>query len=363
VLAGVQGADKVNVNVFYFRDLNVIGGIETFFYQLGTKYGKDFDITVYYRTGSPSQVERLSKVLKVRRYRDGQIIRCKRAFLCFNLDLINYIEADEYYQMLHGDYTAIRVYPDRNPKISRRIAVSNVVRESYKDYIGDDSIVCYNPYTPVKPRKVLRLISATRLTAEKGYNRMAALAELLDKANIPFTWDIYTDSNKPLENPSVAFREPRNDILDFIADADYLVQLSDTEGYCYTVVEALCAGTPVIVTDFKVAREIGVEHGVNGWILPMDMCVVPVSDIYKGLKRFTYTPPVDKWDTLLAPGKSDDVVDMEALVTIRCKKVYYDLELQQEMGYGETWSVPMRRANKLLDLDLVEWIADGPVAV
>ena len=32
------------VNVFYFKNINSIGGIETFFWQLGKKYGKDFDI-------------------------------------------------------------------------------------------------------------------------------------------------------------------------------------------------------------------------------------------------------------------------------------------------------------------------------
>jgi len=348
----------MNTNVFYFRDLNVIGGIETFFYQLGLKYGKDFDITVYYRTGNPQQVEKLSKVVHVKRYRDGQTIRCKRAFLCFSLDIIDHVEAEEYWQMLHGDYSAIKVFPDRNPKIQMRVAVSEVVQESYRDYIGENSIVCYNPYTPQKPRKVLRLISATRLTAEKGYNRMVTLAEYLDKAGVPFTWDIYTDSNKPFENPSVSFRKPRTDIVDFIADADYLVQLSDTEGYCYTVVEALCAGTPVIVTDFKVAHEIGVVNGVNGWILPMDMHSVPVDDIYKGLKKFKYTPPADRWGELLVPGEGYDEDDPSRPVTIRCKRVYYDLEFQREMNYGEEWVTSFQRANKLLDLDLVDWI-DG----
>lgn len=348
----------MNINVFYFRDLNVIGGIETFFYQLGLKYGKDFDITVYYRTGNPEQVEKLSKVVRVKRYRDGQTIRCKRVFLCFSLDIIDHVEAEEYWQMLHGDYSAIRIFPDRNPKIQMRVAVSKVVQESYRDYIGENSVVCYNPYTPVKPRKILRLISATRLTAEKGYNRMVTLAEYMDKAGIPFTWDIYTDSNKPFDNPSVSFKKPRTDVLDFIANADYLVQLSDTEGYCYTIVEALCAGTPVIVTDFKAAHEIGVVNGVNGWILPMDMSVVNTDEIYKGLKKFKYTPPADDWGELLVPGSGSDEDDPNRTVTIRCKRVYYDIELEREMGYGEEWEVPMTRANKLLDLDLADWV-DG----
>ena len=54
-------------NVFYFHTLNVIGGIETFFYQLGKKYGKDFNITVFYRDGDAEQVKRLSQYVRMKR--------------------------------------------------------------------------------------------------------------------------------------------------------------------------------------------------------------------------------------------------------------------------------------------------------
>ena len=348
----------MNDNVFYFRDLNIIGGIETFFYQLGLKYGKDFDITVYYRTGNSQQVEKLSKVVRVRRFCDGQKIRCKRAFLCFSLDIIDNIEAEEYYQMLHGDYTAIKVFPDRNPKIQKRIAVSNVVSDSYRDYIGDDSEVCYNPYTPVKPKKVLRLMSATRLTAEKGFNRMKILAAELDKAGVPYIWDIYTDSTQRFDNPSVYFRKPRLDIVDIMADADYFVQLSDTEGYCYSIVEALCAGTPVIVTDFKVAHEIGVKDRVNGFILPMDMNNLPIKELYKGLKKFAYKPMKDHWDKLLVPKGPNETEETQHDVMVRCKKIYFDIEFGTQMSYGQTWTVPEERAYKLFNMGLVDIISE-----
>ena len=344
----------MNTNIFYFHTLNSIGGIESFFYQLGLKYGKEYDITVYYRSADIQQVERLSKVVRVRRFRDGQTIRCKRAFLCFSLDIINSIQAEEYYQVLHGDYATIGVFPDKNPKIQKRIAVSEVVRDSYRKYLGENSVVSYNPYTPIKPRRVLRLISATRLTAEKGYQRMITLAEQLDEANIPFAWDIYTDSNKRFDNPSIVCRKPRLDILDYIAEADYLVQLSDTEGYCYSIVEALSVGTPVIVTDFKVVPEIGVKHGVNGFVLPMTMECTPVNDIYRGLKKFKYVPPEDRWGELLAPGTGEE--EDRSIVCIRCKKVYWDIEFERNMQYGERWEVPMARAEKLLDLGLVELV-------
>ena len=347
--------DMKYANLFYFNTLNSIGGIETFFYQLGKKYGKDFDMTLFYRKGDSEQVRRLSEFMRVKKYREGQKIRAKRAFVCFSTDIMDNIEADEYFQMLHGDYTSLGVWPQENSKIQKWISVSKVVRDAYKKGKGEDSIVCYNPYTPVKPRKVLNLVSATRLTADKGLNRMKALAEALDGADIPYRWDIYTDKKtEAINNPSICTRQPRLDVVDFIAAADYFVQLSDAEGYCYSVVEALSVGTPVIVTDFKVAHEIGVVNGKDGWILPMDMKDLPIADIYKGLKKFKYEPLPDIWNQLLVKSDSSISEDEPTVITVRCKRVYFDLDFKRMMGYGETWECDRRRADYLEDLDLVE---------
>ena len=47
-------------NVFYFHHLNVIGGVENMFYELGKKY-KDWDIVVYYGSGDKKQIESANK--------------------------------------------------------------------------------------------------------------------------------------------------------------------------------------------------------------------------------------------------------------------------------------------------------------
>lgn len=346
-------------NVFYFDQINSIGGIETFFYQLGKKYGKDYDITLFYKSGDSAKVRQLSQFIRVKKFQHGQTIKCKRAFVTFYADILDHIEAEEYYQMLHGDYAAMRIFPKDHPKIQQRVSVSEVVRESYKKAKGIESIVCYNPYTPEKPRKVLNLVSATRLTAEKGWNRMLTLADELDKADIPFQWLVYTDNpDKEVKNPSIVLMKPRLNAIDFIANADYYVQLSDVEGYCYSIVEALSVGTPVIVTDFPVAHEIGVENGKNGWILPMDMKILPIAEIYKGLKKFKYTPPEDSWADLLVPGDSGIIDNPDKPIKVMCKKVYYDLEFKRQMNYGEEWEVPLKRADNLYDLGLVDIIGE-----
>ena len=344
-------------NVFYYQTLNSVGGIESFFYYLGKKYGKDFDITVFYHDADAAQVERLQKYIRVKRYRDGTIIRCKRAFVCFNVGILDFIEADEYYQTLHGDYAALGFYPQTHPKIQKYISVSETVRDAYQKGKGADSIVSYNPIVLEKPKKVLNLVSATRLTEDKGLARMEALAEMMEKAGIPFLWTVYTDvPHRVVHDHNLLLLPPRLDVIDYIANADYFVQLSNAEGYCYSVVEALSVGTPVIVTDFKVIHELGVEDGKNGWVLPMDMTSVPLDKIYKGLKRVKYTPLEDRWGELLAPGSPNYQEDLKRIVRVRCKRVYWDIEFKREMEYGETWEIPMLRADKLLDLDLVDLV-------
>lgn len=346
----------MNTNLFYFKSLNAIGGIETFFYNLAQKYGKDFDITVMYSEGDKEQVKRLAEYVRVKKWNGGRV-RCKRCFVTFNARFLDYVDADEYIQVLHGDYRAIGAIPERHEKIQRWVSCSEVVRDAYADITGKDSVVAYNPIVVKKPRKLLRLISATRLTPDKGWNRMLQLAKALDDAKVPYQWDIYSDTHKEVDNPNITIHRPRLDIIDYIAAADYFVQLSDAEGYCYSVVEALCAGTPVIVTDFPVAHEIGVINGKNGWILPMSMENLPISDICKGLKKFKYTPLEDNWGELLLPVPPDYEEQMKKIVKVRAKRIFIDLARNKHTAeYGEEWECSMLRAEELYDLGLVEII-------
>ena len=348
----------MNTNLFYFHTLNSVGGIETFFWNLAKKYGKTHDITILYRNGDPAQVKRLAELVRVRKYKDGEIVHCKRAFCAFNTDILDYIDAEEYYQMLHGDYKKLGVLPQKHEKLQEYVACSETVRDSYADVTGKVAQVSYNPFVYEKPKKVLRLISATRLTPDKGLKRMEKLATALDEAGVPFVWDVYTDSPRNVVNPGFSLHQPRLDILDFIADADYLVQLSDAEGYCYSIVEALSVGTPVIVTEFNVIREIGVIDGVNGFVLPFGMENLPIDKIKKGLKKFKYTPLEDRWGELLLPVPPDYEEQMNQIVTVRCKRIFLDLQRDQMVNADEEWQVTRRRAEVLQDLGVIDIIEE-----
>ena len=72
--------------------------------------------------------------------------------------------------------------------------------------------------------------------------------------------------------------------------ADYVVQLSDEESFCYTIVEALELGIPVLTTPLNVLEEIGFEDGEYGYTLPYNIDdSIDVNEIAQcKLKGFEY---------------------------------------------------------------------------
>ena len=183
---------------------------------------------------------------------------------------------------------------------------------------------------------------------------MKTFANALDKAGIPFHWDIYTDVPREPFNKSVAVMPHRLDILDFIANADYLVQLSDTEGYSYSIVEALSVGTPVICTAFPVAEEQGIVNGVTGFILPFDMKEIPIDSICKGVKKFKVAPRASTYDKVLSKGTTDIDEWLEKDVAVSVRKAYFDIQLNKAMTYGDKFIVQRQRAEYLSNLNLVD---------
>lgn len=340
-------------NCFYFRYISSIGGIETFFYYLAKKY-RNQDIAIIYSEGDYKQIKRISQYVPLIKYKD-QKIKCDKMFFNFNIDIIDNVEAKEYIQIAHGDYKSLGIKPNTHPKINKYLGVSQLVCDTYKEIIGYDTELCYNPIEIDKPKKILNLISATRLTSEKDKSRIEKLASMLDKANIPYLWLIFTDDTKAIDNPNIIYMKPRLDIINYIANADYLVQLSNSEGYCYSVAETLSVGTPVIVTNTPVMKEIGV-NSTNGFILDFNLSNVDLKAIYKGLPKFTYTPKEDNYSKLLSKGKS--TYEPNKKVKVKCIQNYNDIELCKEISKGCEYELPYARASYLQDEECVVMI-DG----
>ena len=343
-------------NVLFCPRLSPIGGVETFAYELCLKYGKEYDITVMYQVGDPEMIKHISEVARVLHYRIGDKIECD-VFLFGHLienSILDCVKADKYIQTLHADYIDQNLVPCLDPRVTCLYGVSENTTRGIKKRYGEDVKVktVYNPYTVKPARRVLKLISATRFKSEEQYDRMNKLAKALDESGYPYRWDVYTDKPKTFNSVNVIVHEARLDILDFIADADYLVQLSDTEGYSYSILEALSVGTAVITTPMPTTEEQGVIDGKTGFVLPFDMSRIPVDDIYEFAETGTWVipslpPRQDEYGEILSPGKAEYAPDPNDIVVVRCIRFYSDIELGRFINKGEIYEVKRSRGEHL----------------
>lgn len=218
------------------------------------------------------------------------------------------VKCKQAYTMLHCDYGGIDYkIPPSFYANEHYIAVSRYAAENFTRKFG---LPCNYveglliPQIQTKPKSVhqgLRLISCTRLQPKKGDKRMRQLCTLLDANGVDYIWDNYCGDNLLRKNFIPCHNQiPQTELFQYIADADYLVQLSETEGYCRSVHEALMVGTPVIVCDIPIFRDV-VKNGINGYRVPLDITRITnlqeiITRIPKDFKsEDTYTATRQRW--------------------------------------------------------------------
>ena len=138
-----------------------------------------------------------------------------------------------------------------------------------------------------------------------------------------------------------------NEILDLseeIAKSHYVAQLSKHEAFGYTPVESLTIGTPVIVTDLPVFKEIGIKHGKNAIVCDYNMKNLDIDMIKKGLPDFTYTPPKSEWGRYL---DNNTKYNPNKKVEVRAKISYTDTYLNRKVQINEKFKIPIWRAKML----------------
>lgn len=335
-------------NVFYFKNINSVGGVETFLYYLAKKY----DFTFYYKEADPTQIKRLSQLIKVRKYKEP--IKCDKFFCNYNYDI--QVEANEYYHIVHCDYKNVWFAPFLYNGF-KYIGVSKLVCDSFKELTGKDIELCYNPIYLDKAKRekknddVLHLISATRLTREKGLSRMQKLARMLEKAGIKYEWKTFTNRRRECVGSYATYLEPQLDISKEMVKADFLVQLSDCEAYCYSVVEALTLGVPVIATDLPVYKELGLDE-TNSIICDMNMNNVDLTKLNKKYE-FNYQAPQETWNKYLSEKKE---YNPNEIVNVKVLRAYTDIELGIKLKRDEVKEMQQARASYLEAKGLVEII-------
>ena len=332
-------------NVFYMHKISKIGGCESFFYYLSKIY-KDF--AVYYKVGDPRQIERLAKNVEVHKY--TKPIKCERFFCSYGYDIE--VEAKEYYHIIHYDAMGVGFTPMTNDGF-KYIGVSKLACKSFEQKTGNKCELIYNPL-PIKKINAkkhndgkVHILCATRLTSEKGGNRIQKLASLSDD----FIIDLYSNRKLFPKRKNIIQHDSKLDLTEEMAKADFVAQLSDTESFGLTPAESLCVGTPVIVTDIPAFKEIGCKHGKNAVICNLDMSNVDVDMIKKGLPKFEYIPPKETWNKYL---KKTSDYNPNDLITVRTKRRVYDIEKNEHYKFNQIVKITKARASYMEALDYVE---------
>ena len=335
--------------IMYINQLHIIGGIESFIYHFARLMCKKYEITLVCGNIPEAQKARYEKYIKVIQY------SIKDRYICDTLVLLRIldrtpqnIDYTQSVQMVH----ACRTTPLWHIRQTSDFIVN--VSQAGKDSFGDeakDGIVIHNPILCDNP-KALLLVSATRIPApDKGKNevRMRRLAEMLNEAEIPFIWFNFSEGHIPNPPRGMFNMGLDMDIRPYIASATYLVQLSDSECWSYSILEALTQNVPVVVTDFPSAKEMGVKDGENGYILPFSMDF----DVKRLLKvpKFTYLydnePIKCQWSKIFDHKQK---IKKKTMWDVQILQQYNDMALGRICNPGEIIAMPIQRAKVIIEL-------------
>lgn len=327
--------------VLFINFLNVIGGIESFVYHFGAMFE---DVTLLVGKVNDRQRKRLEEHVNVVDYDPRATYYCETLIILRILDSMpTNVFADRTVRTCHG----CRTNPAWNiPQDSDYIVnVSEVSKESFGEQ-AKEGIVIHNPIEKSE-KKALILVSATRIPAvDKGKNevRMRMLAEMLNDAEIPFIWFNFSDGVIPNAPEGMVNMGIRDDIQPYIKRADYLVQLSDSEAWSYSMLEALINKTPVICCPFGSAEEMGIKDGVNGYVVPFDMGFDVTRLLNVPTVSFDYDHEGIKkaWEMVLTAKKKNKGIKVRIIQT------YFDTLLNRKVVAGENLYMTRERANTII---------------
>lgn len=334
--------NKVQV-LLYTSYLHIIGGIETFvlnYIEL---------LSPYYSIGlmCPS----IPEYTKAKIMEKAKYFTAKEAVTCDTLIMIRMMDPipltvsyKKSIRMCHACKTVPSWYI--RPDCDSIVHVSKASKESFLS----DGKVIHNPLIQSE-KKSLLFVSATRIPAmDKGKNaeRMLKLAKMLNDVHIPFLWLNFSDA--PLNNAPKGFVNVGSfqEIQPYIKKADYLVQLSDQEGFGYSVLEALINEVAVICTPFETTKELGVVDGKNGYIIPYDLNfdVMKLLNVPKFSYKYDNNDIVKKWRSILdkQPPRKRKTSSKENLVKVKVVVNYFDTVLNANLKVGTLLYMERNRA-------------------
>lgn len=341
--------------ILFHRKIYVIGGVETFLFNFCYTFRDYYDITVLYEEIDLEQAYHMYPYAKLEKLDEKKEYVCDVAInnTASWVDYPTNIKAEKTYSIIHCDYKDYMRIANVTPHFNAGhefICINKWARDSFVDLFKCKCDVIEGTLQPdFKPKKILHLVSATRLSIEKGDERMKTFMKLLREANVKFDWKIFTQSpfDKGDDFPEVQIMKPCYDVIDWIADADYLVQLSDTEALCLAVREALSVSTPVIVTSIPGFDYI--KDGVLGYKVPLDMKGIDIKKICTKIPKVQWKEDkediLNQWfEKLGKPVKVNKPLFEPKIVKIKILIDYWDIVTKEYITAGTIREVDEMRA-------------------
>lgn len=271
-----------------------LGGIERFMEVFLKELNHDsYDLTLLYGS-CESQINMFQYAIHadVVMYEWGAQYECDTLLLSSNHDIPHNVKYDRLVQIIHSDYSKYKAVLKNIGLVDQYVAVSKHAGKVAEQLYGVKPTVIYNLIDSnfgAEKEKPLRLVTNSRISPEKGFERMLTFAQGLRENGIKFSWQIFGDNTHDHEYElkvrkdfsgfdEVYFMGFHTDVTEGLRNADYLVQLSDFEGCPYSVLEAMKMRVPVILTDFPSAFEM-IKDGKNGYIVPLSMDAVDYKKI------------------------------------------------------------------------------------
>lgn len=343
----IQKPFKTQVLIYVSAE-HAIGGIETFTYNFCKHMSKYYDIAVLYDAKfDQAQMTRLLQLVPVIKG-GGKTIICDTVINTRIVkDIPKYVKAKRSIQMSHTCkidlFGQLHIPQDKDLKVF----VSEVAAKSFEEQKGNYEVV-HNLTDPHNCSKPLFLVSATRATPEKGLKRMLKLGQMLEEAHIPYIWLYFSLERIPNAPSGMIYMKPTLDILPYIKMADYLVQLSDSEAFCYSIIEALEVGTAIITTPLDILSELGITEGKYGYIVPFevgDFDCARLLEVPEFEFKYDNAKIVKKWRKILGNTKPTRNYKPQPTQKVKILKQYKDIALDRVLKTGETVEMTFDRAN------------------
>jgi Glycosyltransferases involved in cell wall biogenesis len=335
--------------VLWTHYAQAIGGIETFTYYFSKTMSKYYDIIVLYDDMDPRQIRRVAQYVECRKNNPNRAIECDTLIVNRIIDTLpSNVHAKNIIQMVHGAKINYASVPQERDMI---VCVSEYVKQSWGELTKDAHVIHNVMASDKSNQSPLLLVTASRLDApDKGLKRMFTIGHLMDKQNVPYIWLCFSNKKNIAGAPKgIVWMEPVLDIMPWIQKADYLVQLSDEEAFCYSLVEALEVGTLVIVTPLGILDEIGIIDKQNGYVVPYKVPDDFDTTIFLNKPQFEYQTDtkavISKWRKLLGSKKPKHTYDPSSWKKVKILNQYFDTVLQDTLRVGEIVDMTPDRAD------------------